>query len=774
MTSPAPGGSATGPAGVLDGEVAAALLAVEPRQRLLTASALIGAGALDAAAETLGAVAERVDDADPVVRGELCEQLLRLAGELTGRGRPAAAEDALRLGARVLPGRAIAALAHHLQGRGEVTEALALWAEAVRIGPGEVRHHLQRGRILEAQLRLPEAYACYLGALEVLPGAGQALRLAPALERVAGRLPEPAAGRSVSIAVLGSATLDQLRACLVVQCHRAGLRPRLHLAGFDQYAQEILDPGSGLYGCAPDMVVLAVHRSRFFPRLCDSPHQLSLEARRTEIERGVATVRGLVAAFRERSGALLLLHNMVVPQNPALGIADARDQLGEGAMVVEINRRLAELVRTEFRDVHLLDEDGVQARCGKASATDPRLWLVAGMPWSDAMAMALAAEHVRHLRAHRGLSRKCLVLDLDDTLWGGVAGEDGAARVELGGSARGSAHLQFQRELRRLRARGVLLAICSKNNPEDAVAVFETRREMLLRLDDFAAARINWRPKPENVVAIAAELDIGLDSMVFWDDSPAERAQMRAALPAVLTPEVPGDPALLRQALVELTVFDSLALTEEDRDRTRLYREQADRRRREDDIRGSGRLEDHLAELRTVVEIAPSGGGSLARVSQLTRKTSQFNLTGLRLSEAEIEVLQRAGRRVYAMRVADRFGDSGLVGVGIAGPGPAGAGTWEIDVLLLSCRVIGRGVESALLHRMARDAREAGAARLAGRYLPTDRNRPARDCYRDHGFREAAEASGDAGARWELDLETSPVPVPAWLEVRNLVDPEVV
>jgi FkbH-like protein len=758
---PAAGALAAAP----DPEVEAALRAVEPRIQLLTASALITGGDLDGAGEILGRVAETTGD--PQARAELCEQLLRTAEAWADRRRPEAAEAALRAAARMRPERATAALARHLQRHGAAVEALTLWAEAARLDPARGDHHLHHGRLLEAQGRFPEAHAAYLRSHQADPTARHALRVAQALERVSAQLPEPPADRAARIAVLGSATLDPLRACLVVGAHRAGLRPSVYLAGFDQHSQEILDARSGLHRFAPDMAVLAVHRSRLFPELSDCPHRLSVEDRRAAIERGLATVRGLLSGFREHSRAVLLLHGMVVPQHPALGIADARDELGERAIVVEINRRLAEIVRSEHHDVYLLDEDAVQARCGKAGATDPRLWLAAAMPWSDPVTVALAGEHLRHLLARRGLVRKCLVLDLDDTLWGGVVGEDGAAGVDLGATPRGAAHVLFQREIGRLRQRGVLLAICSKNDEAAAAAVFETRPEMRLRLDDFAARRIDWEPKPENVAAIAAELGIGLDSIVFWDDSTAERARMRAALPEVLTPEVPPDPALYRQTLVEMTVFDTLALTAEDVERTRLYAERASRRRLEDDLRSAGRLDDYLRDLRTVVQIAPASEPSLPRIAQLTRKTNQFNLTTLRLTEAEVEAMQARGRRVLALRVADRFGDSGLVGVGIAGPSPAASAAWEIDVLLLSCRVLGRGVESALLARLARDARDAGATRLVGRYLPTERNRPARDCFRDHGFRPLGGDSEGDGEGWELDLETARVRVPEWLEVRD-------
>jgi tetratricopeptide (TPR) repeat protein len=539
--------------------LADALRAVEPRVQLLAASVLIEAGALEAAWEPISEAAQAADD--PLVREELGDQLLRLARGWECRRERHAAGGALRLAALLVPERAIPALARHLQKEGFAEEALALWAEAINGDPGEADHHLHYGRLLEALGRFQDAHAAYLRLVEEVPTASTALTVAPRLARLTALLP-PAPEAVIRIAMLGSATLDQLRDCLIVQAHRAGMRPEIHLVRADRYAQEILDAGSDLHGFAPDLLILAIHRSRLFPELDDLPCRLSADERRQAIRSGLNSLRSLLRAFRKRSSAPVLLHNMVVPQHPLRVVADAEDELGQPDVFHRINLSLARLVSTEFRDVHLVDEDAVQARCGKSGATDPRLWLAARMPWSESLLMPLARELLRHLLACRGRARTCLVLGLDNTLWGGRVAEVGVEGVRLGNRAPGNAFLLFQQQIDRLWRCGLRLAACSRASRDDAVAVLETHPDMLVRMGHFGATRMGCLSKPDAVREIAVELDLTLESIVFWDNTPAERAQMRAALPQVLTPEVPVDPARHRQALMDLAVFDSLETRE--------------------------------------------------------------------------------------------------------------------------------------------------------------------------------------------------------------------
>ena len=695
----------------------------------------------------------------------LADQWVRLARAWRSAGDQPRAEAALLRATAFGSASALAALAQSLQREHRSTEAIARWREAIQLAPREMTAYLNLGRLYE-QIGDPEAaLATYLELSAAAPSLANCLIAAERIELLAPRLPEPLPNQRVRIALLGNATLDHLQSYLSLDCYRVGLRPVFYQAGFDQYTQDILDPNSGLYAFNPDVVVGAIHSSRVFPQLHDYPFDLSVAERQAEIEVGLGELQHLLDTLTAHSSAMVLLNNMVVPQYPALGILDSRDELGQSAAFAEINTRLAAMARSRYRNVYIVDEERVQARRGKAGATDPRLWLTARMGWSEGVLASLSREYLRYLRAARGLNRKCIVVDLDNTLWGGVIGEDGIAGIELGSEAPGNAFVALQRELEKLWRRGVLLAICSKNNLDDVLPVFDRHPEMVLKLSHFAAQRINWLPKASGIREIALELNIGLDSLVFLDDNPVERAAVRAELPQVLVPELPVDPADYRRSLLEIAdVFDTLALTDEDRNRNKLYAEQRIRQEAQAELQASGSLDDYLADLKMVVEIDPANDVNLPRIAQLTGKTNQFNLTTRRYTEAELSDRQALGWKVFSARVRDRFGDNGLTGVVIAEPTLDGA--WLIDTLLLSCRVMGRGVESALLGQLADTARSAGAHHLRGWYLPTPKNDVVRTCYADRGF-QLVEEHADGRALWELDLTDSTVEVPAWLTVRT-------
>jgi HAD superfamily phosphatase (TIGR01681 family) len=536
-----------------DAELSAALRAAGPRVHLLAAAVLTEMGALEAAWETMSRVAPTVDD--PRLRAELGCQLLFLSRGFEGRMHRQAARDALQLAVQFVPRRAIPALARHLQREGALEEALALWEEAINLEPAEAEHRLRYGELLEAQKRGREAYAAYLRLVDELPCTRTALTVAPRLQRLAATL-APAPDTIIRIALLGSGTLDQLRDCLVVQGHRAGLRPEVHVTDADRYEQEIRDATSDLYRFDPEVLILAIHRSQLFPDLDAGPWPLGDQPRREAIRSCITRLRGLLRDFRAHSPALVLLHNIVVPAPPLRGMVNAEDELHHRDVFHQINLELARLVFGEFHDVHLVDEDAVQARCGKARATDPRLWLAAGVPWGESLLMPLAGEHVRHLVASRDSPRRCLIINLDNTLWGGRVDDDGASGVRLSTRPPGNAFLLFQEQLGRMRDRGILLAICSKATRELAVGLIETHPDMVMRPHDFAATRFGCHSKPDGVRDIAAELGLGPKDIVFWDPSPFERAEMRERLPGVLTPDVPADPAWRRQALTELAVFE--------------------------------------------------------------------------------------------------------------------------------------------------------------------------------------------------------------------------
>ena len=639
--------------------------------------------------------------------------------------------------------------------------AVALLRRAAASEPENGEGWLALARACEAASDHAGAVSAYLHAAQV--SLTHATMLAAA-DRVSALAPQvdagtPAAGR-VRIAIIGSSTLEYVKSYLEVACRLAGLTPAFYLGPYGQYAQDILDPGSALYAFAPDVIIVAIHGQSFFPDLYESPVDLDVPARRAAAEQVAERMASLLARLTAHSQAHVLLHTFATPQYSPLGTLDLRDELGQTAFFQLINGGIAARVRRDFPSVHLVDEDRIYGRVGKHNVTDPRMWFLARIGIGEGVLSALTAEYMRCIKAAKGRTRKCLVLDLDNTLWGGVVGEDGPTGIALGQEAPGNAFVAFQKAILSLYKRGIILAINSKNNEADALEVLEHHPDMVLRPHHFAAMRINWQDKATNLRGIAEQLNIGLDSLVFMDDNPAECALVRSRLPEVLTIHLPNDPALYRATLLDLTDFDSLALTEEDRMRGQLY---AQRRERQSWEAGhAGNLDDYLGELEMVVDVAPADDFAIPRIAQLIGKTNQFNLTTRRHTETAVRAFAGSDDSiVYSVRASDRFGEHGLVGAAIL---RASGDIWEVDTLLLSCRVLGRGVETAILSALVSAAREGGACLLRGLFIPTAKNAPARDFYSRHGFQLAAEE--DTTQMWELDVRAGDVATPAWLTLR--------
>jgi FkbH-like protein len=365
---------------------------------------------------------------------------------------------------------------------------------------------------------------------------------------------------------------------------------------------------------------------------------------------------------------------------------------------------------------------------------------------------------MRYVKPLKGLTRKCVVLDLDGTLWGGIAGEVGPEGIQLGPAAPGVEFVEFQEALLNLTRRGVLLAVCSKNNPDDVLPILRDHPSMILREEHFGALRINWRNKAENLREIAGELNIGLDALVFIDDNPIERELIRQLLPEVLTVEMPRDPAQFRSVLEDMSDFELLALTKEDEMRVAEYRVARKRQALE---RSSASLSEYLHSLEIRAEIVRAQAPHANRLVQMFNKTNQFNTTTRRYQARDVDDFLRSGtHHVYALRVADRFGDHGLVGTAVVRDEGT---TWRIESFLLSCRVMGLSVETVLLKHIHDAARCREVRRLIGEFMPTAKNRPAEDLYPRHGFRPIDGADGCQA--WELDPGVDGIERPGWIAV---------
>ncbi|OGG50142.1 hypothetical protein A3D72_01070 [Candidatus Uhrbacteria bacterium RIFCSPHIGHO2_02_FULL_57_19] len=557
----------------------------------------------------------------------------------------------------------------------------------------------------------------------------------------------------MKIALLSSFTIEPVVRHLREALGSRGISVETYVGPFNAWAQEILRTDSGLKRFDSDVTVLAVDIDALIPdgtSLVAAPP----EERRRQVRSEVEQILNLVKTLAQKSRGKILVHNFSIPVASPLGILDEKDEAGLRGLVAEANLELAAGLRS-VEGAYVFDYDGFVRDVGRAQAYDPKMDFLAAMKIREEVLPRLADRYLKYLVPFAGKTRKVLVLDLDGTLWGGVVGEEGVSGIALGPQAPGNAYHAFQKAVVSLARRGAILAINSKNNADDALEVIRNHPHMLLREKDFAAIRINWQDKASNMREIAEELNLGLDSFVFADDDPGNRMLMRGMLPEVLTIDLPHDPARFAETLLDLPDFETARITDEDRERTSLYAAERERRQTASD---AGSIEDYLRQLQIEVFVSEDDAREEARLSQLCQKTNQFNLTTRRYTEEDVRrFIADPAAGVWSIRAKDRFGDNGIVGLAIVRKEPR---QWTLDSFLLSCRVIGRGVEQALLSRVAECARSSGAAELIGEFIPSAKNAPAQDFFYRNGF-ESVEQS-DERSLWRLPLSKD-VPAPEWI-----------
>jgi len=556
--------------------------------------------------------------------------------------------------------------------------------------------------------------------------------------------------RPLRIALLASHTVDHLVPAIRV----AGLQRRLalsvHVAPYGMYRQALLMEDADLTRFAPQLILLALDAR-------DAPLQLPLEASQADVDAAVADrigeLRMLWRRARERYSAQVV-QQTIVPADPSIfGSFDALVPAAPYAVIDRLNTAIRSAARED--GVLLMDLAWEAARGSYGDGlAEPLRWHQAKQLVSPNLAPLYGDQLARIAAASIGLSRKCLVLDLDNTLWGGVIGDDGIDGIALGqGSPSGEAFLAFQRYAALLARRGIILAVCSKNDLSVAEAAFN-HPEMALKRSNIAAFVANWDDKAGNLRRIAELLDIGLDSLVFVDDNPAERDIVRRELPEVAVPELPDDVADYPTRVAAAGYFEAVSFTSDDATRGRNYALNAERKAA---MSQATDMEGYLRGLEMVLTATPIGAAELARSTQLINKTNQFNLTTRRYSEAEVERIVSAPRAVaLAIRLADKFGDNGLISVVLARPDVAFAeDELLIDSWLMSCRVLGRQVEEAVLEVLASAAVAAGYTALIGEYRPTERNGMVAEHYPRLGFVQHpafTDAASEATFwRYELD-----------------------
>ena len=554
---------------------------------------------------------------------------------------------------------------------------------------------------------------------------------------------ERAAAPGQAILVVASFTAQPVEAGLGVAHHDAtGRAPVITFADYNQLFQVCLDPVAHEADIVDEIVLLWRIEDVFERDLL-----LSVEgdaAAEGRIIDGAARLADAVVSLSGTVSAQLVMSDAPVPVGYGLDHEDDELVVRLTALQAAVNHAVdARLADTTISRLRL---SALQATDGTRRTFDRRTWLMYRQPWPDDFALRVGARVAQVMAARTRVPPKVLVLDCDNTLWGGVAGDDGIGLLECNDAFPGFAYRSFQMAARRLRHRGVLLALVSKNDDATVVEVFDGLDGMALSMGDVAARRVNWDPKPGNVESLAEELNLGLDSFVFVDDSDHELASVAAQLPMVRRLRVPDEIEELPDLLSESGLFRLMRVTADDGERTgRVVAESA--RTRAAAAMGH---DEFLASLGLRVRMVPVTASNLGRVTQLINKTNQFNLTTVRRSEAEVARLidDRDGDVIArAIEVDDAFGEYGLVGVSIARVHQARA---ELDTFLMSCRVLGRGVETTFLALLTDELRVRGVDEVVGRYVPTAKNALVAELYSRHGF----TATGEVGT-WVLPAGVS-------------------
>lgn len=545
----------------------------------------------------------------------------------------------------------------------------------------------------------------------------------------------------VRLAVLAEATTDYIAPAIRATAPRHGLLVDLYVPEFGQATQDVLGRSGALTEFAADMALIAQNHVS----LGLATVHMDAEVAHRAVSDALSRMRALIDGLQAMGVGTVIVQTVPVPPDPWCGHFDRRAPGSVAAQIDAFNTGLAALVG-ECSAV-MLDIAALADQVGRTSWFDHAYWHRAKLPFALDYVPLYADHVVRLVAALRGKARKCLVLDLDNTCWGGVIGDDGLEGIRIGqGTAEGEAFLAIQNYALQLKARGIVLAVCSKNEEDTARLPFRKHPDMALREDDIAVFIANWQDKATNIRHIARLLNIGTDALAFLDDNPAERARVRQMLPEVAVPELPDDPAYYPAALAQAGYFETTGLSSDDAKRAEQYNANA---KRSMELETIGDYGDYLRSLGMACDLSAFDAVGRTRITQLVNKSNQFNLTTRRYTEAEIRGFENdPDMFTLQVRLADKFGDNGMISVVIF---RKGAEEWACDTWLMSCRVIGRRVEEAVLAVVAEAARQAGATRLVGEYIPSPKNAMVVDHFAKLGFEKQSETA-DGTTSWHLDL----------------------
>jgi len=508
-------------------------------------------------------------------------------------------------------------------------------------------------------------------------------------------------------------------------------------ADFDQIDRQILNSDSELYDSKPEFILIYTSVEKLWQQFAAT----APETRESFSERILGEMQNWWKSIAQFSKAKIIQFNFVEFNDSVFGHFATKTASSFPYQIKKINLGLMDGAQAQ-KHVFIADMDNLSGLAGYANTHDPRLCATSKVTFSLDFLPTAAKAVVDIIKAIRGIVKKCLILDLDNTVWGGIIGDDGIQNIQLGELGMGHAYDALQMWARELRHRGIILAVCSKNDEAVAKKAFQEHPDMTLRLEDIAVFVANWENKVDNIKLIQKTLNIGFDSMVFVDDNPFERNMIRSLLPDVTVPELPEDPAMYVSYLASLNLFETASFTDEDRERTRQYQEET---ARVDFQKSFTSVDEYLSSLEMVSKVKPFDEFTIPRVAQLTQRSNQFNLRTVRYTESDIDRMRKSDEHVtLAFHLEDKFGDHGLVGLAILRAHDKE--TAFIDTWIMSCRVLKRGMEEFMVNQVGEEARRRGFKRLLGEYIPTAKNGMVKDFYGQMGFQRL-------NGKWEMPID---------------------
>lgn len=531
--------------------------------------------------------------------------------------------------------------------------------------------------------------------------------------------------KEYKIAILGDCSTQHLATALKGYGYQEGYHLNIFDSDYNQIDSQIMDDTSELYQHQPDAVLLYMSSEKLYENFCET----GAEQRENFADLTIEKIKNAWQNLSSKIKTNILQFNFIEIDDRTFGNYANKTPNSFIYQLRKLNYQLMELA-SNTKNAFLIDLSTIQNIYGRETVHDDKLYYIAKMPLSTNILPEVSQQVLEVIKALNGKFKKCAILDLDNTLWGGVIGDDGLKSIQIGELGLGHAFSEFQMWLKELKNRGIILAVCSKNNENIAKEPFEKHPDMILKLDDISMFVANWEDKATNIKYIQETINIGMDSIVFIDDNPFERNLVKGMIPDITVPELPEDPAMYLSYLKSLNLFETASYSENDKDRTKQYQAEVGRTTMQSNFQN---FDDYLKSLEMQATVHPFEEFEFPRISQLTQRSNQFNLRTIRYTEAEIEQIAKDEKYLtLSFSLKDKFGDYGLISVVIMEK--QDEKTLFLDTWLMSCRVLKRGMEEFIINQVIETAKANGFSKVVGEYIQTPKNAMVQKIYAKLGF----------------------------------------